>query len=178
MWHGAEWLASAMRKAKVKLRYGNAVRFESGVWVGRGVRIDVFDGGRIAIGAGTHISDSAWLSVKAGSIAIGPQSLIGRGTVIIATQRVTIGADALIAEYVSIRDHDHAHDPGSPFNQQGRLEAPVEIGANVWLAAKVTVTRGVRIADGTVVGANAVVTKSIDAPGRYAGVPARPISQS
>lgn len=175
LWHRADWLASALRKAKIKLRFGDAVRFGRGVWVGAGARIDVQDGGRVVIGANTLISDQVWLSAQGGSIGIGAESLVGRGSVIISTQRITIGQDALIAEYVSIRDHDHAHAPGVAFNLQGRLEAPVEIGTNVWLAAKVTVTRGVRISSDTVVGANAVVTKSIDTPGRHAGVPARPI---
>jgi acetyltransferase-like isoleucine patch superfamily enzyme len=41
---------------------------------------------------------------------------------------------------------------------QGEDVAPVRIGNDVWLGAKVTVLKGVSIGDGPIVGANAVVT--------------------
>jgi acetyltransferase-like isoleucine patch superfamily enzyme len=51
--------------------------------------------------------------------------------------------------------------------------APVRIGRNVWLGAKVTVSKGVAIGDNAIVGANAVVTHDIPPNAIAAGVPAR-----
>jgi len=45
----------------------------------------------------------------------------------------------------------------------------------VWLGAKATVSRGVRIGQGAVIGANAVVTRDIPDYGVAVGVPARVI---
>lgn len=54
--------------------------------------------------------------------------------------------------------------------------APVHIGEGVWLGAGVKVMPGVSIAPKIIVGAGAVVTKSLDKEGwLYAGVPAKPI---
>ncbi len=55
------------------------------------------------------------------------------------------------------------------------LPAPIRIGSDVWLGARVTVVPGVTISDGAIVGAGAVVTKDVDARTAVAGVPARVI---
>lgn len=47
------------------------------------------------------------------------------------------------------------------------------IGNDVWIGSDAIILRGVRIGDGAVVGANAVVTKDVKAFEVVAGVPAR-----
>ena len=49
------------------------------------------------------------------------------------------------------------------------------IGNDVWIGDEVTIIGGVSIADGTVIGAGAVVTKDTDPYGIYVGVPAKKI---
>jgi putative colanic acid biosynthesis acetyltransferase WcaF len=54
------------------------------------------------------------------------------------------------------------------------IHAPITIGREAWIAAGVFVAPGVRIADGVVVGAMSVVTKSLSQPWSvYAGNPCR-----
>jgi acetyltransferase-like isoleucine patch superfamily enzyme len=55
------------------------------------------------------------------------------------------------------------------------VKAPVRIGADVWLGTKVSVIRGTTIGDGSVIAANAVVTKDLAPYSIAVGVPARTI---
>lgn len=51
------------------------------------------------------------------------------------------------------------------------------IGNDVWIAAGASIKRGVRIGDGAVIGANAVVTHDVEPYTIVAGCPARPIKK-
>ena len=87
-----------------------------------------------------------------------------------------IGENCLIAELVSIRDHDHAFlSTNIPIRDQGFTIKPVSIGKNVWIAAKASIVKGVTIGDNVIVGANAVVCHDIPANAIAVGVPARVI---
>ncbi len=52
---------------------------------------------------------------------------------------------------------------------------PITIGGGVWIGADVTILPGVKIADGCVIGAGAVVTKSTQPDGLYVGNPSKRI---
>jgi acetyltransferase-like isoleucine patch superfamily enzyme len=76
----------------------------------------------------------------------------------------------MIAEMVTIRDHDHdlAYPPRS-----GRTVArPVHVGRRVWIAAKATIVKGASVGDDAVIGAHAVVTRNIPDQSLAVGVPA------
>jgi acetyltransferase-like isoleucine patch superfamily enzyme len=53
----------------------------------------------------------------------------------------------------------------------------VVIGDKVWLGARVTICPGVRIGEGAIVAAGAVVTKDVQPRTVVAGVPAKVIKQ-
>lgn len=109
-----------------------------------------------------------------GTLRVGEGTIFGHHCTLAARDSVTIGVDCLIAELVSIRDHDHCFDRMDiPIRDQGFTIAPVRIGKNVWLASKVSVLKGVTIGDNAIVGANAVVTRDIPANAIAVGVPAR-----
>jgi acetyltransferase-like isoleucine patch superfamily enzyme len=154
------------------------------VQLGRGVRIDpsariaAFDGGRVEIGANTAIGARVSITAQRGIIRIGRDCYIGAGSDIYAMAAVEIGDDAMIAQHIAIRDHDHATADGTrPYRLQGFVTAPVRIGRNAWLGAKVTVLKGGDVGDDVVVGANAVVTGAIPAGMIAVGAPARAIRQ-
>ena len=131
--------------------------------------------GRVRIGDAACVRAGTELKVD-GLLEIGPRSLIGSWSVLSVLDRLTIGADCLLAERVSIRDHDHRFgDPILPVAEQGYQVAPVSIGNNVWIGANAVLMKGVSLGDGCVVGANAVVTRSFGPGSVLVGAPARPL---
>ncbi|WP_238596563.1 acyltransferase [Abditibacterium utsteinense] len=111
-----------------------------------------------------------------GRLEVGERTIFGHHCTLAARDSIIIGADCLLAEMVSIRDHDHRFDNLEiPIREQGIVSAPVVIGKNVWLGAKVTVLKGVTIGDNAVVGANAVVTKNLPKNAIAVGIPAKVI---
>ena len=111
-----------------------------------------------------------------GILHIGQRVIFGHHCTLGVRESLIIGDDALLAEMVSIRDHDHRFDAlDTPIREQGMICAPIVIGRNVWIGAKVSVVKGVTIGDNAIIGANAVVTRDIPANAIAAGVPARVI---
>ncbi len=130
--------------------------------------------GKITIGKGVSFSANVVIVARGGCIRIGDNSHFGEGAIVVCRDRIDIGSDALIAEYVVIRDQDHALD-SDPVRSAGFTTAPIVIEDNVWLAAKSTVLKGVHIGGGAVVAAHALVNKSVAARTIVAGVPAKKI---
>lgn len=146
---------------------------EAGARLERGLIWRVGDAGRIHLGQGACLREGTELKVD-GALEIGPRTLIGAWNVLSVLDRLSIGADCLLAERVSIRDHDHRFDdPTLPIAEQGYRVAAVTLGNNVWVGANVVIMKGVTLGDGCVVGANSVVTRDF-APGTVlVGAPAR-----
>ena len=113
-----------------------------------------------------------------GRLIVGERVIFGHHCTLAAREHIEIGDDCMIAELVSIRDHDHAFkSTAGVYREQGFVCAPVRIGRNVWLGGKVTICKGVTIGENSVIGANAVVTKDIPPNCIAGGVPARIIKE-
>lgn len=113
-----------------------------------------------------------------GTLRVGDRVIFGHHCTLAAVEQIEIGDDCMLAEMVSIRDHDHAFARiDVPYREQGKVVAPVRLGRNVWLGAKVTVLKGVTIGDNSVVGANAVVTRDIPPNSLAVGIPAKVVRQ-
>jgi acetyltransferase-like isoleucine patch superfamily enzyme len=108
----------------------------------------------ISIGSDVYIGPFAYLSADGVPVAIGDDSVIGPGFYLLAG--------------------DHRFDePCVAYRDGGRgVNAPVVIGRNVWIGARVTVLKGVTIGDGAIVAAGAVVTRDVERLSIVAGVPA------
>ncbi len=139
----------------------------------RGLHVSVADGAEVEIGADT------WLRTDIAPVLLfafpGARLRIGRegflnGCHLSAKRAVTIGDRVWIGMGSRVLDADqHALDSERP-----ERIAPVEIGDHCWLAADVTVLRGVEIGEQCVVGTRSLVTASLPPHTLAVGQPARP----
>jgi len=132
---------------------------------------------RVRIGKGVSIRKGSRIEVvsDAGVIEIGDGTSIHFDFHCGAANQVIIGKDVLIAGKVYISDHDHVFDHRElpPRLCRELVSSPVIIEDGVWLGEGCVVLKGVSIGRRSVVGANAVVTKSVPAGCVVCGVPAK-----
>ncbi len=140
-----------------------------------------FDGpvhapGRLRLQVGEHCRlgrDVYFETQGQGQIAISDHVRINMGCVLVSYNRIAIGHDCLIGEYVSIRDADHGLSPGQPMRAQVHSAAPIHIGNDVWIGRGAVILKGVTVGSGAVIGANSVVTHDVPPLALVAGCPAR-----
>ena len=103
-------------------------------------------------------------------VYIGPNCLI--------YPKVHIGAYTMLANNVSIIGGDHNYNKiGIPIIFSGRgILNETFIGKDVWIGASSIIMTGVKIGDGSIIGAGSLVTKDIEPYTVYGGVPAKKIS--
>lgn len=107
-----------------------------------------------------------------GHLRIGDGVRLNYGVSVAAHREVSIGARVRIGPYAMILDTDF-HDP---YERGRRPEAmPVVIEDDVWIGAKASILKGVRVGRGAIIGVGAVVNRSVDPFTIVAGVPAKPV---
>jgi putative colanic acid biosynthesis acetyltransferase WcaF len=86
---------------------------------------------------------------------------------------ITIRKRATISQHTYLCGGTHDIDqPSLPL-----VIAPIEIGADAWVAAQAFVGPGVVIGEGAVLGARSVTFKDLDPYTVYVGIPAKPIKR-
>lgn len=89
---------------------------------------------------------------------------------------LTIGTCVNVAAGVVFATVSHHHrDLSQPMAFSGQRCEPITVDHDVWIGANATLTGNVRMAAGSVLGANAVLTADTEPMGIYGGVPARRI---
>jgi acetyltransferase-like isoleucine patch superfamily enzyme len=138
----------------------------------------------IRLGSNVSLADDVWLVVNdfqssEPAIVIGDNTLIGRRNFLSAGKCIEIGSYCLTGVDCHFLGADHnMQDLKTPY-----LFSPVtatgqiRIGVNCWLGSRVTVLAGVEIGHGSVLGANALATKSLPAFSLSVGSPARVIKR-
>ncbi len=145
------------------------------VFLGKNVELHATPGvGRMEIGRWVHIGDGNAIRCHEGSLRIGDKVVFGKDNVVNTYLDIEIGASTLVADWVYICDFDHIYDDiNRPIKDQGIVKTPVRIGADCWIATKVTVLRGTRVGRGCVLGAHAVVKGDLPDGSVAVGAPAR-----
>jgi len=132
----------------------------------------------VHVGKGTRLGRRTFLKTDgAGRIDIGRNVTINDGATIVAYDHIAIGDNAMIGEYVTIRDADHGTRRDQIVRTQDHKAASITIGPDAWVARGVCVLKGAKIADGAIVGANSVVTKGVEPYTIVVGAPAEKIGE-
>lgn len=137
-----------------------------------GVKLRPMKGSRMRFGSGVRLSRYSLVEAEGSAVLeLDDDVFLNEGVKIVAAESVRIGEGTLFGPNACVYDHDHAHDLSGV--RYELTSAPVVIGKRCWIGANATITKGVSIADGVIVGAGSVVTSSLREPGIYAGTPAR-----
>lgn len=161
-------IASTWRVLTLRARYPGLTIRES--TIGPGCEIVCTLGSTLLIEGCIVNRDVTIFSDNGANVEIRAQYL-GRGSIIVARERIGIGLGTALGEMVVVRDQDHR----IPLPLQEFDVAAIEIGADVWLGAKCSVLRGATIGDGATIGAHALVKGEVEPGSIYAGVPAKRI---
>ena len=169
--------------AKTKLLYPNARIIRFPIDIRNKKNIDLGKNLTTGIGCrieGFPISDACEVVLK-----FGENVQMNDYVHITAAKSVEIGDNVLMASKIYISDCSHGSYLGdsndsNPFTSpiaRPLSVKPVKIENNVWLGEFVSVLPGVTIGQGTIVGANSVVSKSLPPNVIAVGSPAKPIKK-
>jgi acetyltransferase-like isoleucine patch superfamily enzyme len=137
------------------VRIGDHVRIREHVWVQATSTLDNLGVG-LSIGEGTYI---------------GPRCMLGAGGGISIGRNVTLGA------VVHVLAENHAfQDPDVPIPEQGVTRKGITIEDGVWIGNAAILLDGVRVGQGAVIGAGAVVTRDVPPRAIVVGNPARVVA--
>lgn len=123
------------------------------------------------IGKGCNIEKNCDFGSGSG-ISLGDYSGLGVNCRIGA--HTTIGRNVMMGPEVIVLTQSHRHDDTErPMRLQGYEHKPVVIDDDVWIGTRAIILPGVHIGRGVIVGAGAVVTKSVPDFSIVGGVPAK-----
>jgi acetyltransferase-like isoleucine patch superfamily enzyme len=129
-----------------------------------GVALEDHRSGVIMLGSEVH---------SPAQLRIGRASAIGNRCILDARGGITIGRDVNISSYARLQTAKHLIDDPDFMHDY----SPIAVEDRAWIAEGAVVLGGVRIGEGAVVAAGAVVSKDVAPFSVVAGVPARPLRE-
>ncbi len=125
--------------------------------------------GNVNIGRGVSI-----VILKNACLELGHNVYINSNTQIVSQESIKIGDNVKISWDVEICDTDFHR-----IIREGSVTAsPIEIGNNILVGRRSMIMKGVKIGDGSVIAAGAIVTRTVPAKCLVAGIPGRVIKQN
>ena len=155
-----------------KISIGNNVIFDDNVVLDAKGKDNI----GITIEDNVVVGRNTILSCKGGNIKVGKHSNIGANCYIISETEFEIGKYVFIAGnsyLIAGGNHSFENREIPMMFQPSVSKGGVKIGDDVWIGAAATVLDGVTIGNGSIIGASALVNKSIPEYSIAAGVPAK-----
>jgi acetyltransferase-like isoleucine patch superfamily enzyme len=170
------YLRLMIRYARLRLRYRSRLQTDGLCFICPRVKLEIGRHAVLRVGRWAWIGHGSKIRVHEGEVSIGAKTVIGQECTISAYQHISIGRECILADRVMLIDFDHGVvEVDRPIRLQGIYKRDVSVGHNVWMGYGACVLRGVEIGNNSIVGTNAVVTKSAPENAVLAGVPARVI---
>jgi len=193
------WLVSNYLLSRIRLRIQGCKEYGDRIYIGIGVKIRnastisigdsayvgadsqiISDGGRsfIRIGQNTILLRGVMLLTQGGSISIGDHCSVNPYSILYGYGGLEIGNGVRIAAHTIIIPQEHRFDALElPIYKQGVSVRGIKIEDDVWIGANCTLMDGVKIGQGSVIGAGSVVKSDVPAYSVAVGVPARVVKQ-
>ncbi|MFT4662391.1 MAG: acetyltransferase-like isoleucine patch superfamily enzyme [Patiriisocius sp.] len=106
-------------------------------------------------------------------VSIGKNSRIGLYSVLNGGDSIHLGNEVLISGYVYLQTSMHRHEGNQSIQKQGYEHSSINLQDDVWIGVHAVILPGCELGRGTIVGSNAVVTKSFPSDVVLAGIPAK-----
>lgn len=164
------------RNSQLHLHENSNVVISGKFIFGRGCTVIVHKNGKLILGNDSWALHDCWLEVGPGeTIDIGDRVTLQLRCSIHGT--VSIGEDVLMAPdvFISSGGHNFDKDNSLTIREQDKLyhvTRPVVIERNSWLGIRSWIAPGLHLSEGTITGANSVITKNTEKYSVYAGIPA------
>jgi len=146
-----------------------------GAVIGSLVRLEL-RGGELLIGPGTEVRRLCRLNAK-GRFELGREVLLSTGVHVHCSEHISLDQWSIVGEFSTIADSNHLRTGEDRAVYHSAQSAPIRIGRNVWIGAKVTIAKGVTVGDQSFLAANSVVTRDVEPWWLVAGSPAVPVKR-
>lgn len=138
---------------------------------------------KIELGRGVHFNHggSIWIEDYQCEAVIGASSTFENVHIAVTepNSKINIGKDCMFAYDIDVRTGDSHSMIDSTTNERLNYAQDVCIGNHVWVAAHVSILKGVEIKDNCIISTRAVVTKSFEEENLLiGGIPARKIKEN
>lgn len=174
-----KWSFNYIRLFFLKLVYGSRIKFqikmkEHSPYISWKSKIGISPQGQIIFKSGVYISPYTQVqALDSAKIILEENCYVGDYSRIVAKKYVKIYKNCLLANNVSVYDHDHRFDNlDKKIEEQGYSVGDVVIEKDCWLATNSVILKNTFIPEHSVVGANSVVSGHLKKNGVYAGAPA------
>ena len=164
----------------IRLYGGRAIQIGDNAVISDRVTLDGRSGSgaapKISIGSRVFIGAGCRLHSRGGEIVIGQGSSLGSFCLIASRVPVILEEEVLLAAFCSLGPGGPRRDAAGGVPEAGPA-GEIVLGRGSWLGVRSSVLPGVRVGEGTVVGAHALVRDSLPAKVVAVGRPARVIRE-
>lgn len=131
-------------------------------------------GAQMVVGDEVDINSGVRIVVTAGAtLTLGDRFFVNQNSLLYCSRAITFGNRCTLGWDCQVCDSDFHLICNTAEGNVSNPTAPIVVGDDVWLANRVTVSKGCTIASHDIVTSNSLVCHSLDTEGAlYAGIPA------
>ena len=163
--------------AVIKLSDGRNIIIDENVSINGNIDLRNRENGKIIISKDVTIdTNSRFVAANNATLNIGKGCKLGSYLIFNCGEDITVGEDCIFGGFCYFQSSNHGIKKDELIKYQDHTYGKIIIGKGAWFGARVTVLPGVTIGEGSVIGANSVVTKDIPSNSIAVGIPAKVIS--